>query len=96
MDHSLGESQNYHRPTEEDLLDDYLNAADLLTVNEESRLKRKVQELLDKQDEITLMKLKHEREMDDMRKNLSVLKDSNNEILQLLKYPEKLVQVASE
>ena len=23
MDHSLGESQNYHRPTEEELLEDY-------------------------------------------------------------------------
>jgi integrase len=45
MDHSLGESQNYHRPTEDDLLNDYLNAIDSLTVNEESRLKRKVHKL---------------------------------------------------
>lgn len=26
MDHSLGESQNYHRPIEQVLLEDYLNA----------------------------------------------------------------------
>lgn len=39
MDHSLGESQNYHRPTEEDLLEDYLSASDLLTINEENRLR---------------------------------------------------------
>jgi hypothetical protein len=26
MDHSLGESQNYHRPIEQALLEDYLNA----------------------------------------------------------------------
>ena len=45
MDHSLGESQNYHRPTEEDTLEDYLNAIDLLTISEESRLKRKVEKL---------------------------------------------------
>ena len=45
MDHSLGESQNYHRPTEDELLEDYLNAIDLLTINEENRLKRKVQKL---------------------------------------------------
>jgi hypothetical protein len=35
MDHSLGESQNYHRPTEEELLEDYLNVIHLLTVSEE-------------------------------------------------------------
>jgi integrase len=45
MDHSLGESQNYHRPIEEELLEDYLNAVDLLTLNEENRLKRKVERL---------------------------------------------------
>jgi hypothetical protein len=45
MDHSLGESQNYHRPTEQELLDDYLNVADLLTINDEFRLKRKIEVL---------------------------------------------------
>jgi hypothetical protein len=45
MDHSLGESQNYHRPTEEELLEDYINAVDLLTISEENLLKRKVQKL---------------------------------------------------
>lgn len=42
MDHSLGESQNYHRPTEQELLEDYLNVVDLLTINDEFRLKRKI------------------------------------------------------
>ena len=45
MDHSLGESQNYHRPSVEDLLEDYLNAIDLLTINEENKLRRKVETL---------------------------------------------------
>jgi hypothetical protein len=57
MDHSLGESQNYHRPTVEELLEDYLNALDLLTINEENRLRGKVQKLeVEKSriDEITL------------------------------------------
>ena len=43
MDHSLGESQNYHRPTEKEILEDYLNVVDLLTLNEENRLKQKVE-----------------------------------------------------
>ena len=45
MDHSLGELQNYHRPTEDELLDDYINVRDLLTVNEENRLRKKVEVL---------------------------------------------------
>ena len=45
MDHSLGESHNYHKPVEAELLDDYQNAVDLLTINEENRLKKKVNEL---------------------------------------------------
>lgn len=45
MDHSLGESQNYHRPTEQELLEDYLNAVDMLTINDEFRLKQKIQVL---------------------------------------------------
>jgi hypothetical protein len=55
---SLGESQNYHRPIEEELLEDYLNAVDLLTINEENRLKTKIFELIEKQDELSIMNLK--------------------------------------
>ncbi len=43
MDDSLGESQNYHGPTEQELLEDYLNVVDLLTINDE--LKRKIEVL---------------------------------------------------
>jgi hypothetical protein len=45
MDHSLGESANYHRPTEDELFEDYLNAVDLLTINEENRLRKKIETL---------------------------------------------------
>ncbi len=48
MAHSLGESGNYHRPTETQLLEDYLKAVDLLTVNEENRLSKKINELKEK------------------------------------------------
>jgi hypothetical protein len=48
MAHSLGESGNYHRPTETQLLEDYLKAADLLTVNEENRLSKRINELQEK------------------------------------------------
>ena len=66
MDHSLGESQNYHRPIQDELLQDYLQAVDFLTINDENKLKKKILELTERQDEFDLMKLKHEREMQAM------------------------------
>ena len=70
MDHSVGESQNYHRPLEEELLEDYLNAVDLLTINDENKLKRKISEFKERQNEIELMKLKHDSEMKKMDKKM--------------------------
>ena len=51
MAHSLGESGNYHRPNETQLLEDYLKAVDLLTVNEEYRLSKRINELQEKNEE---------------------------------------------
>jgi hypothetical protein len=51
MAHSLGESGNYHRPTETQLLEDYLKAVDLLTVNEENRLSKRINDLQEKNQE---------------------------------------------
>jgi hypothetical protein len=43
-----------------------IKAINLLTINPESRLKKEVQKLTEKQDEISLIKLKHEKEMQQM------------------------------
>jgi integrase len=49
MNHSTGISDSYYRPTELHLLEDYLKAVDLLTINEDSNiLHKKVQELKEK------------------------------------------------
>ena len=46
IDHSLGESQNYHKPDENQLLQDYYNhGIDLLTIDETNKLKKKIQTL---------------------------------------------------
>jgi integrase len=51
MSHDTGISQHYYRPTEDDLLKEYLQAADILTINEENRLKIKVEELSEKRND---------------------------------------------
>jgi hypothetical protein len=42
MNHSIGISDSYMKPTEEDLLTDYLNAVDSLTINTEYLLQKQV------------------------------------------------------
>jgi len=76
------------------LLADYLNAIPYLTIGEENRLKRQVEELTSRRDEISFMKLKHETEMKEMREQIQILIQSRNETNELLKYPEKLAQIA--
>jgi hypothetical protein len=41
MGHSVGLSDSYYRATESELLEDYLKAIDLLTINEENKLRRR-------------------------------------------------------
>jgi integrase len=48
MGHSTGSSDPYYRPTENDLLQDYLKCVDALTVNDEKTLQTKVEELASK------------------------------------------------
>ena len=50
--------------------EEYMKAVDNLTINPENRLKRKVTELTEQQDEISLMKLSHEKEMKEMRQDM--------------------------
>jgi len=78
MDHSLGESQNYHRPSEEELVEDYLLVTDSLTLNEENRLKQKINHLQEREDEISMIKIKHHKEMKELRQDME---NKFNEIL---------------
>jgi hypothetical protein len=68
---------NYYRPSEEQLLKEYLNkVVDDLTVNEENRLKRENQELK-KQDDYN--KFLIDKEMKEMRENNQMLTSKINE-----------------
>ena len=64
LGHSTGLDDKYYRPTSGELLQEYLKAIDALTIYEENRLRKKVEELTPKADEIQAMKaeLKERRE----------------------------------
>jgi integrase len=51
MGHSTGISDSYYRPTENDLLQDYLKCVDVLTINDEKSLQKKVEELANKSED---------------------------------------------
>jgi hypothetical protein len=67
---SLGLDNNYYKPTEQQVLQEYLKAVDLLTINDEHRLQRKVVELTQKQDDIDLMKAEQERKDLELREQM--------------------------
>ena len=48
MAHSIGISDSYYRPTEDELLDDYRKAIPFLTISDEHRLQEQVNELSEK------------------------------------------------
>ena len=45
LGHKIGLMSAYYRPSEDEMLDSYLIAVDNLTINEENRLRRKVETL---------------------------------------------------
>lgn len=56
LGHSTGLDDKYYRPTPADLLEEYLKAVDLLTINDEHRLRRKVEELTGRTSDISMLK----------------------------------------
>lgn len=101
--HNLKANDDSYVHVIETLEQEYLQAVPFLTINQENRLKEEVKQLIEKQDDITLLKLEHRQEMkkvkDDMEKQMSemrMLAESQKEILQVLKHPDKLKKLASE
>jgi hemerythrin superfamily protein len=43
LGHKIGLASAYYKPTENEILDEYMKTIDNLTINEENRLKRKVE-----------------------------------------------------
>ena len=56
MGHSVGISDSYYRPTENELLQDYLRVTDALTLSQENQLRHAVEKLKVETAEINIMK----------------------------------------
>jgi integrase len=86
LGHSIGLSNSYYRPGNNEILEEYLKAVDFLTINEENRLKRKVTELAEKKDEIQVMEMKHNEE-------IKAIRDQMNQIISMVRQNPKLAYV---
>jgi hypothetical protein len=56
MGHSVGISDSYYKPTETELMEDYLKSVDALTVSQENQLRHEVEILRVENAEIDMMK----------------------------------------
>jgi len=78
LSHSIGISNSYYRPTENELLDDYLKVSDLIQIDKQSKLQKELHQyqqkneeesyiikgkLQERDEEIKSLKQKHEADM---------------------------------
>lgn len=81
LGHSIGLASSYYKPTDEEMLNEYLKAVDSLTIDPSNRLKREVKILKAKQDEIEMMKLVHRKEIEKMYKEFEPLLELKNTLI---------------
>jgi hypothetical protein len=71
LGHKIGLASAYYRPTEQERYEEYTKAVNLLTINEENRLKIKVQLLEGEKQEITSLK----NQVDEMKATMKDMTD---------------------
>jgi hypothetical protein len=95
MGHRSGLTKSYFKPSDMELLEGndkalgYVSAINDLTINEEFRLRKKVDELTKKKGEIELMEIKHNQE-------IKVMRDQMNQIISMIQQNPILARVKSE
>ena len=92
MGHKSGLTKSYFKPSDMELLEGnekalgYVAAINDLTINEENRLHKKIDELTKKKDEIELMEIKHNQE-------IKAIRDQMNQIISMIQQNPKLAHV---
>lgn len=71
-----GTTGSYYRPDESELLQEYLKAVDLLTINEENRLKKKVEELTIEKSSFDVLR----KEFEDLRRVVKSKSSSSSSV----------------
>jgi integrase len=93
LGHSIGLNSNYYRPTEQELLQDYLKAVPMLTISEDVTTLKKQQEVLEKKDEEQAQELLKIRQ-DYQAANELVVKAVNQTQEMVKRYESQQAQMA--
>jgi integrase len=100
LGHDMGLKSVYSKPTPAQLLEGngdkvlgYIHGIDVLTINDENRLKIKVTEMAAKQDEIMHMRHKYEQEMKSVREEMH---KQFNQIMVMIQQNPKLANIKPE
>ena len=101
MGHDIGLADSYYKPSEQELLEDYIKSVDLLTIhNDKSKLEKQVKELKEKsKDNEYIIKAKlqeKDEQIKTMKEQMRSMQESQTEILTLLKDPTKLMAALNE
>ena len=86
MGHSIGLDDHYFTPGDTYVLQEYLKAVNNLTINEENRLRIKLDELTKKNNEIQTMELTH-------REEIKVIHEQMNRLMVLVQKNPKLANI---
>jgi integrase len=89
MGHSIGLDDHYFTPEDTHVLHEYLKAVDYLTINEENRLRLKLDELSKKKDEIETMEYKHREEIENIHEQM-------NQIMLMVRQNPRLANIKPE
>lgn len=71
LGHKIGLASAYYKPTEQEMLNEYMKAVNLLTINEENRLKQKVEILEIEKSQLAILKKDFEKFKKDVLKQRS-------------------------
>jgi hypothetical protein len=101
MGHDIGVSASYYKPTEREVMEDYLKAVDSLTINTARVvLQKQVAELKEKSKDneynIKAKLQEKDEQIKTMNEQMRSMQESQTEILTLLKDPTKLMAALNE
>ena len=74
MGHDIGVSKSYYKPSEKEILEDYVKSVEILSIyiDGNKEIENRVKELTEKQDEIEYIKFKYEKEMKELREDMEI------------------------
>jgi integrase len=89
LGHKIALASCYYRPTEDEMYSEYEKAINNLTINEENRLKRKMEKIESEKSRIELLELKHQMDLEKVKLDY-------NKVISLIQQNPKLAHAKPE